>query len=129
MDAGGNDIWFGSEESSRKPQLIVETVDGGASLLALTPQAVTALPEPLRIRCTWLTSTELELGWELVEDADYEIQVRTSATDGVWTTIHRATSAPGTVTFPVVIDSDSTTAFFRVVQLNRDQRPGSDLRF
>ena len=37
MDAGGNDIWFGSEESTRKPQLIVETVGGvGTSTYALT---------------------------------------------------------------------------------------------
>ena len=28
QDAGGNDIWFGSEESARKPQLIVETGSG-----------------------------------------------------------------------------------------------------
>jgi hypothetical protein len=27
-DSGGNDIWFGSEESGRKPQLIVETSSG-----------------------------------------------------------------------------------------------------
>ena len=35
MDAGGNDIWFGSEESTRQPQLMVETV-GGASVPAPT---------------------------------------------------------------------------------------------
>ena len=36
LDAGGNDIWFGSEESSRKPQLIVETGDGGSPSYQLT---------------------------------------------------------------------------------------------
>ena len=36
LDAGGNDIWFGSEESARKPQLIVETSGSGSSPYALT---------------------------------------------------------------------------------------------
>ena len=31
MDTGGNDIWFGSEESSRKPQLIIQTSDSSAT--------------------------------------------------------------------------------------------------
>ena len=34
MDAGGNDVWFGSEESTGKPRLIVETV--GSAVPALT---------------------------------------------------------------------------------------------
>ena len=36
MDAGGNDIWFGSEESARKPRLIVETGGSAASAYTLT---------------------------------------------------------------------------------------------
>jgi hypothetical protein len=40
MDAGGNDIWFGSEESARKPQLIVETVGVGAAGLGLSSYAI-----------------------------------------------------------------------------------------
>ena len=36
LDTGGNDVWFGSEESARKPQLIVETGDGGSPSYQLT---------------------------------------------------------------------------------------------
>jgi dienelactone hydrolase len=36
MDAGGNDIWFGSEESARKPQLIIETSGTGTVTYSLT---------------------------------------------------------------------------------------------
>jgi hypothetical protein len=31
MDAGGNDVWFGSEESARKPQLVIETSGSGTT--------------------------------------------------------------------------------------------------
>jgi hypothetical protein len=36
MDAGGNDIWFGSEESARQPQLIIETSGSGTVTYSLT---------------------------------------------------------------------------------------------
>jgi hypothetical protein len=125
LDAGGNDVWFGSDESSRKPQLIVETGDSGASPFALNSRAVTVLPKPLRIRWAWLSSTELELAWELVDEADDEIQVRASASEGPWTTIHRAAgSSGGTVTLPMVISSTNT--FFRVVRDHRSRGESLD---
>ena len=36
LDAGGNDIWFGSEESPRKPQLIIQTTGSGTVTYNLT---------------------------------------------------------------------------------------------
>jgi hypothetical protein len=35
-DVGGNDIWFGSQESPRKPQLVIETTGGGTASYSLT---------------------------------------------------------------------------------------------
>jgi len=127
IDASGNDIWFGADEGARKPPLLVENVDSGTRSFALNARVVTALPKPLRLQWAWLSSTELELAWELVDDADDEIQVRTSASEGPWTTIHRAAGSTGTATFPMVLSGSN--AFFRVVRVHRDQRSGSDLRF
>ena len=36
LDSGGNDIWFGSEESSRKPQLVIQTSGTSATTQSLT---------------------------------------------------------------------------------------------
>jgi hypothetical protein len=59
QDTGGNDIWFGSEESPRKPQLIVTTSGSGATGLALSslPDATTAPSDPApfgRLENPWL---------------------------------------------------------------------------
>jgi hypothetical protein len=36
MDPGGNDVWFGSDESTRKPQLIIETTTADPIALSLS---------------------------------------------------------------------------------------------
>ena len=36
MDSGGNDIWFGSEESARKPQLVIQTSGTSTTTYNLT---------------------------------------------------------------------------------------------
>jgi hypothetical protein len=152
-DAGGNDIWFGSEESPRKPQLIVTTSGGEATGFALSAHldATTAPSDPApfgrwenpwfgtaqglnegatrsgaippvslppRIRVTLLNPIELELSWDVVTEADYEIQMRHLWSDEEWNTTHHLTAPPGTFRIPVVIRSQ--TMFLRVVRIDQE---------
>ena len=152
QDAGGNDIWFGSDESSRRPELIIETSGGGTDHFTLSSHSdatasstepvlfggwetpwlwldqemdegtassgtIPLVSPPPRIRFTRLNPTKVELAWDVVTEADYEIQIRRSWNDGQWTTIHRTTASPGTFRIPLVVSPRN--AFLRVVRIDR----------
>jgi hypothetical protein len=148
MDAGGNDVWFGSEESARKPRLIVETTsdatitqtmamdNNSGSEVAVIPVGTNqdpmiaaevelreegiaiehqVPPQQPRIRFTWVSPTELELGWQVADEAIYQVEIRTSLSEGAWTTLLSTAGSSGTHNIPISLGS--TNAFFRVLRV------------
>ena len=157
MDAGGNDIWFGSEESTRKPQLIIETEGSGGAvglssssyaseLEATGEESVSAAnaqdplmsgtddsrnqtalqrmafipPQPPLLRVARVGPAEVELGWQVNFGAGCQIQVRSSLSEGEWTTVFTTAGPTGSVRVPIA--AETTGAYFRIIRVGRPTR-------
>jgi hypothetical protein len=126
-DAGGSDIWFGSGESTRKPQLVIETT--GTITLNLGLDDSTGIehhvlpPSLPRIRFSRLSQTEFVLHWDGSGAAGFQVQTRTSWTEGEWTTLPWSVGSADRLSIPIVIQASN--AFFRLRWVGRRMESSS----
>ena len=97
MDAGGNDVWFGSAESSRRPQLIIQTTSGGTQTVA------GAFPPQLEV--AWDPTAGK---WQLIWPGSNWVLQEAMGLESAWTDVHPPASSP----YPVATGDDHR--FFRL---------------
>jgi hypothetical protein len=84
-DAGGNDVWFGSGESTRKPQLIIATSGIGSALSE----------EVANLRMTWDPGAE---AWQLVWAGSSWVLQESPNLEETWTDVSPLAASPHPIT-------------------------------
>jgi hypothetical protein len=94
-DAGGNDVWFGSGESMRKPQLILATSGSGSALTVSSP----------KLEMAWDPETRV---WQLIWPGANWVLQESSDLEDAWIDVSPPAASPHPVTM------DSVSQFFRL---------------